>query len=112
MIFEIPVDAIYPVFEQVVQLDGVSFTFRCNWNKRAERWFLSIYDVDGEPVVLSVGLCPDMELLAGYRMVGRPAGELILLDDGEPQRDPQRDDLGGRARLYYLDAAEVEALSA
>lgn len=110
MIVEIPLVSTYPVFEQVQQLDGVSYTLKFNFNARDGRWYLSVYDVDAEPIVLSIGLVPDMPLLAGYVMEGVPPGELLLLDSGEPKRDPTRSDLGARARLFYADAAEVGAL--
>lgn len=106
MIYEIPLDSNYAVFEQTCSLDGRQFVLRFNWNERAERWFLSIADADGNDLAGGIGLCAHYPLLLGLRSPDLPAGEFVVVDSSSEPRDPQRDDLGTRAKLLYLDASE------
>jgi hypothetical protein len=104
-----------PFQKQNVNLDGVDFIVSLSFNQREERWYLSIADDEGTPLISG------LKLLANYRLLFRhryntklPAGEIMAIDttpDGSP---PTLLELGAGKRcvLTYLDAAEVAAQSA
>jgi hypothetical protein len=86
-----------------VDLDGEAYTLRFLWSPRAACWLLDVRDDSGIAVVLGKPCVVGNLLTLG---IGRPAGQLTIIGD----RDPQRFDWGTRCKLVYLTAADVEAL--
>ncbi|WP_238888679.1 phage baseplate plug family protein [Achromobacter insuavis] len=90
-----------------VELDGATFFLGLSWNSEAERWTLSIENAYNEVIVAGIAVVPDTPLLALYRHLAVPAGELVAL---APDR---RDAIGrealpaGKVVLVYVEASEV-----
>jgi len=112
MAVEVPMESGSLHWEQSVTLDGVPYTMLFQYNRRAGHWYLHLSDAEGAPIGSSLRLVINLPLLRRLHAVGGPPGELILVDESSSPRDPQRDDLGVRHRLYYLDAAELAVLDA
>ena len=91
-----------------VTLDGVEFVLRVRWNSRMQRWVLDLYDVAEAPLATNLVLNVGSGLLAAFgRRADFPAGELLAFDTSGAGAEAGIDDLGGRVRLYYVEAAEL-----
>lgn len=90
-----------------VQLDGSTYTFTWTWNERDGRWFLSLYDVEGLPVVQGLCAVVGWDILLDVTVENRPPGRLLFFDESTTSTsvyglDPGEDDLGDRVYCYYL----------
>jgi hypothetical protein len=94
-------------FDFVVELDGVSYTLDCKWNYRAEAWFLSLYDADGQPISVGIRLVVGFPLGKRCKSSRMPPGVLQAQDTSGAKRDPGLEDLGSRVQLYYFSADEL-----
>ncbi|NMK48056.1 hypothetical protein [Achromobacter sp. Bel] len=90
-----------------VELDGATYFLRLSWNSEAEFWALSIENAYNELIVAGIAVVPGSPLLAAYRHLTVPAGELVALA-------PDRRDVisrgalpSGEVALIYVDAQEV-----
>jgi hypothetical protein len=92
-----------------VELDGVNYTLEFRWNARAEGWFASLFDGEGEEFARGVRVVVDFPLFGRVRDARRPAGFLYVQDTTGKHKDPSRYELGSSAVLLYADAAEVAA---
>jgi hypothetical protein len=92
-----------------VELDGVLFTLEFRWNARAEGWFASLFDGEGEELARGMRVVVDLPLFARMKDERWPAGFLFVQDTTGRHRDPGRYELGSSAVLLYADAAEVAA---
>ena len=90
-----------------VELDGVTYFLRLSWNSEAELWALSIENAYNELIVAGIAVVPGSPLLAGYRHLTVPAGEMVVL--APDRRDTiSRDALpSGEVALIYVDAQAV-----
>lgn len=106
-------------YEQTTTLDGRDYRLQITYNQRADRWYLSIADQDGDPIASGIKLVAEMPLFRSVTDERRPPGLLMCkdLEAAEPDfaagertfaRDPGREDLGTRHQLWYLTAAELE----
>jgi hypothetical protein len=94
---------------QRTALDGVDFNLRFDWYQRDGHWRLSIRDAADVPVRTGIVLIVDELLLVGVVDPRRPHGELAVIDTtGANDADPGFADLGGRFRLIYATAAEMD----
>ncbi|SFB68464.1 hypothetical protein SAMN05216321_101106 [Cupriavidus sp. OV038] len=62
-----------------VELDGRTFFLHISWNSEAEVWSLAIENAYNELVVSGIAMVPDFPLLAQYRHLSVPDGELLVL---------------------------------
>jgi hypothetical protein len=95
--------------EQFTIEDSV-YRFAMNWNTRGEFWTLSILDIDLETLVAGIKVVINTPLLAQYKYLPIPQGELFAIDTADPFARIERSDIGGRVSLVYLTEAEVAAL--
>jgi len=90
-----------------VELDGLTYFLRLSWNSEAMLWVLAIENAYNELIVAGIALVPDTPLLAGYRHLDVPAGELVALAP-DRRNTVGRDALSaGEVVLIYVDAKEV-----
>ena len=59
-------------------LDGVTFTFRLQWNQRASTWSISLADADDVAIASGIALVPAWDLLGLVTDTRRPLGSLML----------------------------------
>jgi len=105
---EIILDSADPHFTVQAQLDGSSYALELEWLDAVGSWFVSLSGPKGEPVLSGLKLVTDWPLTARHRTRGVPPGQLIFLGDGTAT-PPGRLELGERVKLYYVDAAGVDA---
>ncbi len=92
-------------YDQVVELDGVSFILRFTWNYRLSAWFLSVLAADETPIASGIRIVVDELLLDSVPGTSKPAGNLIAVDTTSNQTDPGLTDLGDNVLLFYEEAA-------
>ena len=88
-----------------IQLDGETFTLEFHYNSRADRWNLTVFDVEDEPVKHGARLVIDIDLLQRVALETKPAGELTVVDTTEDDLEPDSDTLGDQCQLRYVEAA-------
>lgn len=88
-----------------MDLDGVVFGFRFDYNSRRDGWALRVYDSNGNVVLGGVPIQQAWKILMQYE--GRddmPTGDLIPIDESGEGKDPGRDDLGQDIKLFYEES--------
>jgi hypothetical protein len=105
---EIVLDAAEPHFTTQVALDGVSWSLEFEWMEAPGAWFFTLYDAAGRAVVAGRRVVMDWPLTMRYRARNAPLGNLVFRDRSGGSA-PGRAELGQRCKLYYVDAAGVDA---
>lgn len=103
---------IYPASTYQIALDGAVYRLAWRWLERQRSWYVSLYTADETPLRLGVRVVLDRPLWGRLRGTQRPAGELLAVALPGSEDEPAAADLGGRVRLLYYSAAELEALAA
>lgn len=85
-------------------LDGVTFTFRLQWNQRASTWSISLADADDVAIASGIALVPAWDLLGLVTDTRRPLGSLMLWRSDGSFDHPSLTNLGTVCRLYYYEA--------
>lgn len=102
---EIPTQGGRPFIEEVT-IRGVTYTFRFNWNKRAECWVMDIFNDTAEfKILCGIPLVTGADLLEQFLYIelGK-AGFLTALTFGPgipPDQVPTFFNLGIDGHLYY-----------
>jgi hypothetical protein len=103
----VPVFPSTPLYQERVRLEGRDYILLFDWNNREQRYYLSIFDQDGVPLLLGVKVVSNWGMLGKHHFnPALPPGELIPMDlesGGEP---PTFDDFGTRVRLFYYESDE------
>ena len=90
-----------------VELDGVTYFLGLGWNSEFEAWAMSIENAYNEVVVAGIALVPDTPLLAQYRHLPVPAGELIALAPDRRNTISRAALPSGEVGLMYVSVEEV-----
>ena len=85
-----------PSSSQTVTLGGDVFQVQTTYRKRSSSWFLSLFDLEGTPILTGRRLSPGWGVNLGH--IGKPEGVLLVVGSTDPYR---RDDLGTRLRLTF-----------
>lgn len=91
-------------YEYSVDLDGVEYTLKFQYNAREGFWYLHrLYDRTGNILASGIKLVAGVPLLLGRNDDGLPAGTLIVVDHaGEFKEDPGADNLGTDFFVVYF----------
>jgi hypothetical protein len=104
-----------PFQKQNVNLDGVEYILSLSYNQREDRWYLSLADDEGAPLISGLKLQANWGLLFRHRYnTALPPGEIMAVDtttDGSPPTLLELGE-GKRCVLTYFDAAELKAQTA
>lgn len=94
-------------YTQRTILDGREYLLRFLWNMREAKWYLSIADQTGSPIVDGIKVVADFPLTR--RIVDERCfpGSLIAMDTSEKGLDPGLTELGDRVVLVYDSVTEV-----
>lgn len=90
-----------------VELDGITYFLRLSWNSEAELWSMAIENAYNEVIVAGICVVPDTPLLAGYRHLAVPAGELVALAPDRRDTVSRAALPAGDVALAYVNAEEV-----
>ena len=99
-------------YTQSVALDGRDYELGLRWNQREKRWYFSLADQDGTPIVSGRKVVADWDLLRGITTPRRPPGLLTARDTLGEGKAPGLTDLGARVKLVYLDLEELAIVAA
>lgn len=80
-------------YQYTTTLQRKTYKLKIVWNERASKWFLNLYDEDGTPLVLGVGLVPYYPIAIDYHIEGL-TGYFALLPlaenwQGTYEKDPR-----------------------
>jgi hypothetical protein len=89
-----------------VELEGSAYGFELRWNERDFGWYMSLFDVEGNPLITARRVVLDLPMLIRQKLAGLPPGQLIAIDTAGTGVEPGLNDLGGRVQLVYYDSAE------
>jgi hypothetical protein len=97
-----------------VALDGTVYLVGVRWNDRGACWSLDLSSEDGSPLaqglaVRNAGMPINSQLRT---RAGFPPGLLLAVPASEPNVDAAMSELGGRVRIVYVEAADVDAIFA
>lgn len=93
-------------WEQQVTLDKKIFTIACSYNSRVGAWFISVYDVDKNPLVLGKQLTLNTNVFNYVTKEKAPNGALVMLAVAEG-KEITRDNVGSEVVLAFLGYDEV-----
>lgn len=100
-------------FRYRVELDGVFFQHTLRYNARDAAWYLAIENTEGVVIRAGIKVVINWPLLRTVVTEGKPAGELIALDQRETvldeAQDPDLEALGVDVLLAYVDEEGVLA---
>ena len=105
-VFEIPTRTDISVYDFSVELDDVVFLIALTYNTRAQRWFFSFTDLDGNPLREGLKLVSNWELTLNWVQQGRPDGGVYAIN-AENDDDPTRDTLGTQAVFTYDEGGKL-----
>ena len=100
----------YPAVSEDISMDNVVYRVQCVWNTRKAFWSLSLFDTDDNPVLTGIKLVINYELIAMYRHLDIPQGELYVLDLNENVVDNIKySDFSGerKLKLIYMEPADL-----
>ena len=97
-----------PAFTYRLTLEGVAYNFSFQWNTRGLYWNMGILDDQNKPLVISIKVVLDTELLEQFVDKGLPPGRMFAFDtSGNKANIAYEDMTNGRVKLYYLLEEEV-----
>lgn len=95
------------LYTERIRLEDRDYVFRIDWNGRESRFYLSIQDSEGVPLLSGVKVIANWDFLSRSAWNAElPPGVLIAMDlesGGEP---PTYNDFGTRVRLFYYTSGE------
>jgi len=101
--FQIPVNKNLPRYVQRIALSKVTYTLLMDYNTRADRWFLSIMDSIGTPIVMGLPLLVMRDVLGPYKTRPIPPGSLFAVDYSGRDLEPGLSDFLLNHGVVYLD---------
>lgn len=103
--FRLPVDKNLPWYRMRVVLSQATYTVEMTYNTRMDRWFLSILDATGAPILMGLPVLILRNLLSGYRTRPVPPGAFIAVDDSGRALEPALSSFLTDHGLIYIDPA-------
>jgi len=90
-----------------VELEGRTFFLRLSWNSEARLWTLEVQNAQNELLVAGIAVVPDYPLLAQYRHLDLPPGDLVALTPDRRDTISREALPSGDVALVYVDSNEV-----
>ena len=95
-----------PAYEQVVNLDGTSYTIALYFNQRlndgAGAWCITLADKNRNMIVGPIPVIVNWPLFDKFVDFNIPPGTIFAFDTSGNDMDPGQFDLGDRVRLFYI----------
>lgn len=104
-LIQLPLRSDLPAFKYQIEIDLTLYTLSFTYNARIGKWFLSIGDQDGNPILQGVKLIVGWSLLRQHKDDRLPKGTLFCLDTSDQNLDPGLTELGSRVLLTYEEPA-------
>lgn len=107
MVVEIPLRSSLDYYNLDVDLDGRTYTLALRWNSRAEAYFLTVSNADGDVILAGRRVVVSWPLLSKFRGEDVPDGDLACVDRSGVFLDPGRGELGDRVSMLYTPLADL-----
>lgn len=105
----LPLISSVPHYEFVTDLGGASYLFELRWNHRDAAWYMSVSELDGQPIMRGVKIVIGGFLGRQYQHRLVSSGALIATDLSGANLDAGLDDLGSRVVVARWTSAEIVA---
>lgn len=93
-----------------IQLSGIIFILKFQWNALNEYWVMDIYNRNDEPVLLGVKVVANWNLTDQFVAIGMPPGDIVCLNVLGDWGKIRRFDMGDVAELFYYETGELDAI--
>jgi hypothetical protein len=108
---EIPTRNDLPSYQQQVTLDGTSYIVALYFNPRINngqgKWFVTLADQNANMLVGPVPVVVSWPLFDRFTDLVDLPGTIFAFDTAGNDEDPGQFELGGRVRLFYLEAGST-----
>ena len=101
---ELPTNKALPAYKYVITLEGLAYEFKYQFNERMGKWFVSIGDPIGNPLIAPVPIVASWPLFDRFKNALLPPGTVYAFDTSGALQDPGRFDLGDRVRMVYKES--------
>lgn len=88
-----------PIYEYSVSLEGNTYIIEMIYNERSQLYFMSLYDSNRNPIVLSAALVPGYPIMFDYALPNL-AGFFLLIQKGELTAQPYKE-FPDKLKQYY-----------
>ena len=88
-----------PIYEYSVALEGNSYIIKMIFNERSQLYFMSLYDADRNPIVLSAALVPGYPIMFDYALPNL-TGFFLLIQKGTLESEPYKE-FPDKLKQYY-----------
>lgn len=105
--YRLPTFTADPDHKYDIQLDGETFNLAFHYNARADRWGVSLFDVEENPVKHGARLVTGIDLLQRVASEAKPLGQLTVVDTTENELEPTNETLGQQCQLRYIEEADL-----
>lgn len=103
--YELPVHSNSGDYRFTTEIGGVRLTFDFVFNRRLNKWAMTITDADTEEVIVAGrAIVNGIDLIGQYSDERLPVGSIIAIntdENGHPGEDAGEYDLGDRVKVYY-----------
>lgn len=79
-----------PIYEYSVSLEGNSYIIEMIFNERSQLYYMSLYDADRNPIVLSAALVPGYPIMLDYALPNL-TGFFLLIQKGTLESEPYKE---------------------
>lgn len=88
-----------------IDLEGVNYVLDFGWNQRSARWYMSIFQKDGETLLVGdIPILINVPLHDQYVDERLPPGRFIALDETGKNRQPIVSNFGTEIKLFYEES--------
>lgn len=103
MIWELPARYDMSSYQYTIELSNEIFLLKFYFNRRDNRWYMSIYDETENPIILGIPIIINWGLIDRFKMLERPLGSIFAINFSQEEKNPVRKDLGTNVLLFYND---------
>ena len=103
-IIEIPTRVDIASYKYKLTLERTIYGFVFTYNKRIERWHMTITDIDDNVLLGDIVLLSNVNLIGRFHSEELPPGTFICFDTENESKSPERNDLGSRIKLLYEES--------
>jgi hypothetical protein len=90
-----------PIYEFSASLEGNSYIVEMIFNERSQLYFMSLYDADRNPIVLSTALVPGYPIMFDYALPNL-TGFFLLIQKGTLESEPYKEFPDKLSQYYSL----------
>ena len=102
----LPVRSDFDAYQFQIDLEGTIYTLDFGYNNRTSRWYMSIFEQDGETLIVGdIPILINIPLHDQYIVEGLPPGRFIAFDETGLKRSPSRLNFGSEIKLFYEESA-------